>query len=120
MPKLLAFLGYDPDETGGKRRQDDGISCLRRTRSKRPREPDDLVKRLVAFRKSYGVSHETLAGLLGVDKRLVTGWECGLRGPSYPRRKLIEVILKNPHLYLSAESRAVPGATGETTSFQVY
>jgi len=54
------------------------------------------------IRKRYKMSWETFAGLLGVSKRTLEGWEQGRRKPRGPARRLLQVAARHPEAVLDA------------------
>ena len=54
------------------------------------------------MRKRYNMSQEKFAGLLGVSKRTVEGWEQGRRKPRGPARRLLQVVARHPEAVLDA------------------
>ena len=60
-------------------------------------EPD-----IKAIRKRYNMSREKFAGLLGVSKRTLEGWEQGRRKPKGPARRLLQVAARHPEAVLDA------------------
>lgn len=54
LPKVIAFLGYDPRQEVGQ-----------------------LGERIRALRERQGLSQEALAGKLGLNRSTVTAWEQG-------------------------------------------
>ena len=67
IPRIIAFLGYEPDET----------------------KPMSLSQRIVAFRRLRGLTQKDLAQWLGVAPSTVAGWE---RGEHQPSRRLASII----------------------------
>jgi putative transcriptional regulator len=55
-----------------------------------------------AIRKKYNMSQERFAGLIGVSKRTLEGWEQGRRKPKGPARRLLQVAAKHPEAVLDA------------------
>ncbi len=55
-----------------------------------------------AIRKRYNMSQERFAGLIGVSKRTLEGWEQGRRKPKGPARRLLQVAAKHPEAVLDA------------------
>ena len=55
-----------------------------------------------AIRKRYNMSQEKFAGLIGVSKRTLEGWEQGRRKPKGPARRLLQVAAKHPEAVLDA------------------
>ena len=64
IPRIHAFLGYDPYDT----------------------PPPALGQRIIATRRRLGFSQKKLAGLLDIDPVTLSRWESGRRSPS---RKLL-------------------------------
>jgi len=60
IPRIIAFLGYDPCDT----------------------PPQALGKRILATRRRLGLSQKRLAGLLDVDPGTLSCWEGGKSSPS--------------------------------------
>ena len=54
------------------------------------------------IRKRYNMSQEKFAGLLGVSKRTLEGWEQGRRKPKGPARRLLQVVARHPEAVLDA------------------
>ena len=57
---------------------------------------------IMAIRKRYNMSREKFAGLLGVSKRTLEGWEQGRRKPKGPARRLLQVAARHPEAVLDA------------------
>jgi putative transcriptional regulator len=55
-----------------------------------------------AIRKRYNMSQERFAGLIGVSKRTLEGWEQGRRKPKGPARRLLQVAAKHSEAVLDA------------------
>jgi putative transcriptional regulator len=55
-----------------------------------------------AIRKRYNMSREKFAGLLGVSKRTLEGWEQGRRKPKGPARRLLQAAARHPEAVLDA------------------
>jgi len=55
-----------------------------------------------AVRKRYNMSQERFAGLIGVSKRTLEGWEQGRRKPKGSARRLLQVAAKHPEAVLDA------------------
>jgi transcriptional regulator with XRE-family HTH domain len=66
-PKMIAFLGYNPDDSAGK----------------------TLGEQIKKARKVAGLSQRRLAKLLGVDPTTLARWE---RGEAEPLKKSVEII----------------------------
>jgi transcriptional regulator with XRE-family HTH domain len=64
MPRIIAFLGYQPDDT----------------------KPEGLGQKTVAFRRLRGLTQKELARRLGVDPSTVASWE---RGEHQPSRRML-------------------------------
>ena len=64
VPRILAFLGYDPYDT----------------------QPENLGERIVAARRRLGLTQRELARRLDVDASTLGRWE---RGEGQPSRKLV-------------------------------
>jgi transcriptional regulator with XRE-family HTH domain len=60
IPEIVAFLGYDPHDT----------------------PPQALGKRIIAIRRSLGLSQKRLARLLNIDPSTLGRWETGEGSPS--------------------------------------
>ncbi len=58
------------------------------------------------IRKRYNMSQEKFAGLLGVSKRTLEGWEQGRRKPRGPARRLLQVAATHPEAVLDAVHRS--------------
>jgi len=71
LPKVLAFLGYDPSP-----------------------EPETLPERIRRAREREGISQEALAGKLGLNVSTVTAWEGGRVRKLFPavRRRFEEYV----------------------------
>jgi putative transcriptional regulator len=54
------------------------------------------------IRKRYNMSREKFAGMLGVSKRTLEGWEQGRRKPKGPARRLLQVAARHPEAVLDA------------------
>ena len=54
------------------------------------------------MRKRYNMSQEKFAGLLGISKRTLEGWEQGRRKPRGPARRLLQVVARHPEAVLDA------------------
>jgi transcriptional regulator with XRE-family HTH domain len=67
VPRIIAFLGYQPDDT----------------------EPKNLGQRIAAFRRLRGLTQKELARRLGVDPSTIASWE---RGEHRPSRHLASII----------------------------
>lgn len=67
-PRIIDFLGYDPDG-----------------------EPQTLRKQIVAYRRRQGLSRKHMAIMLGVDEGTMSRWE---RGSSAPRRWRLKALRK--------------------------
>ena len=58
-----------------------------------PPLPSALAGRLMAFRRSWKLTHSQMAQLLGVHRRTVIRWEFGRTRPSRPFLGRIEAVL---------------------------
>ena len=76
MPELIRFLDYVPLNT----------------------HSEDLGQKLVAFRRSRGISQKVFAKLLGVDQSTLARWERGRSRPTRRSLELIEAIEKQLNL----------------------
>jgi putative transcriptional regulator len=54
------------------------------------------------IRNKYNMSQEKFAGMLGVSKRTLAGWEQGRRKPKGPARRLLQVAARHPEAVLDA------------------
>jgi putative transcriptional regulator len=54
------------------------------------------------IRNKYNMSQEKFAGMLGVSKRTLEGWEQGRRKPKGPARRLLQVAARHPEAVLDA------------------
>jgi DNA-binding transcriptional regulator YiaG len=72
LPRVVAFLGYDPMP-----------------------EPATFGERIRAARRRQGISQETLAERLGLNVSTVTAWELGRVGKPFPKvRRLFEEFVQ--------------------------
>jgi transcriptional regulator with XRE-family HTH domain len=65
---------------------------------KPPRELDVGAIRM-AVNPSYPLGQASFAGLLGVSRRTLEGWESGRRKPTGPARALLAIIASDPEAY---------------------
>jgi DNA-binding transcriptional regulator YiaG len=61
--------------------------------------PDDIFP-TVRFRHKYGLDHEQLASILGVDELDVVDWETDEAEPSAPVQLLLELLFAHPELVI--------------------
>jgi len=68
VPRVIEFLGYNPLETAA----------------------ESLGQRVTAYRRSRGLSRETVAAYLGVNESTLWRWESDQSVPSEDRRRRLE------------------------------
>jgi len=74
IPRIIAFLGYTPDDT----------------------KPESLGQRIVAFRRRHGLTQKELARRLKVDPSTLASWERGEHRPTrHLLQRLNEVLLRD-------------------------
>ena len=72
MPKIIAFLGYDPEP-----------------------EPAGIPQRILSFRRRLGLTQEGLAKTLAVDPVTVYRWEKGVSVPPVKTLQRIQDLRKS-------------------------
>ena len=70
VPRIIAFLGYDPNPA-----------------------PRTFGEQIVAARRRHGLSRNRVAKLLGIDEGTLKRWEENLSGPGSGRNSLLEAFL---------------------------
>jgi DNA-binding transcriptional regulator YiaG len=80
-----------------------------------PRPPKDIDVAAIrlAVNPSYPLGQSSFAGLLGVSRRTLEGWESGRRRPTGPARALLSIIAADPEAWKRIAQAAIDTSAAE-------